>query len=76
MGRWDVDGVLAIEESVFPTPWPRECFERETECAHGGLSWVALSDGAVVGYVVSWIVADELHIGNLAVAQDLSLIHI
>ena len=36
-----------------------------------GLSWGALSEGTVVGYIVSWIVADELHIANLAVAEEL-----
>jgi ribosomal-protein-alanine N-acetyltransferase len=71
MKAGDIDGVLAIEESVFPTPWPRECFEREIESGGMGLSWVALSDGAVVGYIVSWAVADELHIGNLAVTPRL-----
>lgn len=69
MSSRDVDSVLAIEESIFPTPWPRECFEREAGSEQGGLSRVALSDGRVIGYVVSWIVADELHIGNLAVTK-------
>jgi ribosomal-protein-alanine N-acetyltransferase len=30
--------------------------------------WVAEEEGRVVGYLVAWHVADELHIGNLAVA--------
>lgn len=67
----DIDGVLAIEQAVFPTPWPRECFEREVDGDERSLSCVALSDGAVAGYVVSWVVADELHIANLAVAAGL-----
>lgn len=71
MAAGDLDAVLAIEESVFPTPWPRECFEREVEGGSPGLTWVAVSAGAVVGYIVAWEVADELHIGNLAVAPAL-----
>ena len=67
MAAGDIDGVLAIEESIFPTPWTRECFEREVEVGNEGLSWVALSGGIVIGYIVSWVVADELHIGNVAV---------
>lgn len=71
MAAGDIDGVLAIEESIFPTPWPRECFEREVDGGSEGLSWVALSGGVVTGYIVSWVVADELHIGNVAVALRL-----
>lgn len=67
MAAGDLDRVLVIEHAVFPTPWSRRSFEAELE---GGCSvpWVAERDGDVVAYLVSWLVEDELHIGNIAVA--------
>lgn len=64
-----VDEVWSIERSTFPSPWSRDSFERECveECA---ASWVALEDGRVIGYLVSWVVCDELHVGNIAVARE------
>jgi ribosomal-protein-alanine N-acetyltransferase len=67
MAAADLDRVLVIEHAVFPTPWSRRSFEAELQ---GGCSvpWVAERDGEVVAYLVSWLVEDELHIGNIAVA--------
>ncbi len=64
----DIDAVVEIERAVFPMPWSRRCFENELADGSRSLSWVAERDGAVVGYLVSWLVEDELHIGNVAVA--------
>jgi [ribosomal protein S18]-alanine N-acetyltransferase len=70
MERRDVDQVVAIERRVFATPWSRASFERE--CVDGASSsWVAVVDGAVAGYAISWIVCDEVHIGNIAVVPEL-----
>jgi ribosomal-protein-alanine N-acetyltransferase len=67
MASADLDRVLQIEHAVFSTPWSRVSFEGELA---GGSSvpWVAERDGVIVGYLISWQVADELHIGNVAVA--------
>ena len=64
----DLDRVVAIEHAVFPAPWSRASFETEVSGEGGGVPWVAERDGAVIGYLISWIVADEIHIGNIAVA--------
>jgi ribosomal-protein-alanine N-acetyltransferase len=66
MALRDVDQVLAIEQAVFPSPWSRASFERECreECSS---SWVVVVGESVAGYAVSWIVCDEVHIGNIAV---------
>jgi ribosomal-protein-alanine N-acetyltransferase len=64
-----VDAVWAIERSVFPSPWSRASFERES-VEEGAASWVALLEGRVIGYLVSWVVYDELHIGNIAVTPE------
>lgn len=70
MAAADLDRVLAIERAVFAAPWSRRSFEAELE---GGASvpWVAERGGEVAAYLISWRVADELHIGNIAVAPAL-----
>jgi len=80
----DLDSVIRIEELSFPHPWTREQFM--TELGREPVSHchvivtgddVACSDqdmplmeGSVVGFIMGWLVADELHITNLAVAPE------
>jgi len=66
----DIDRVCEIEQAVFAHPWSRGSFESEVSGDPCSLPWVAEDGGVVVGYLIAWHVADELHIGNLAVAPD------
>ncbi len=66
----DVDGVYAIECLVFPAPWSWASFKDEITDNASARSWVVEADDAVVAYLVSWHVVDELHIGNIAVAPE------
>jgi ribosomal-protein-alanine N-acetyltransferase len=68
MAQGDLDRILVIEQAVFRSPWSRASFEIEVSGDPASLSWVAELGGALVGYLISWHVADELHIGNIAVA--------
>lgn len=63
----DLEAIERIEETVFSTPWSLSAF-REGLAVGASVSWTALAGGRVVGYLVSWVVEDELHIGNVAVA--------
>ena len=65
----DIDDILAIERSSFPNPWSREMYL--SELAKPGLShfFVVKDDrGKVIGFCTFWVVADEEHINNIAVA--------
>jgi len=80
----DLDQVIRIEEQSFPHPWTREQFMTDLE--RGGVSQchVAVTGdseneidqdgssqkGQVVGFVMAWLIVDELHITNLAVAPE------
>lgn len=64
----DLDNVCGIEEETFPAPWPRESFESDIDKGPRSLCLVAEGDAEILGFLISWPVADELHIGNLAVA--------
>ena len=66
----DINGIWAIEKISFPTPWSR--FSFLAELGH------SLSHTLVAGppppqrwqvwaYLIFWVVADEMHILNLAV---------
>lgn len=67
----DLDEVLEIELQSHPTAWPRALFAGELE-----LSWSRLmalrsrSDGRMLGYIDYWLVHDELHVLNVAVAPE------
>jgi len=67
----DIDRVCEIEEEVFPCPWPRASFEEELAPDKCAFPWVAEVDNDVVAYMISWLVEDELHIGNIAVCPAL-----
>lgn len=69
MVKEDLDQVLAIEQASFTMPWSRNLFLSEFRNAPVSLMLVARSlrePRAIEGYIVCWIVADELHILDLA----------
>jgi ribosomal-protein-alanine N-acetyltransferase len=66
-GREDVDRVLEIEKEGFLHPWSRELVERELDHTWSRLLLAEEGPGgAVVGYIVFWIVHDEVHVLNVA----------
>ena len=65
----DVDEVAAIEQATFARPWSRESFRQEMERNKAARYMVALRDGKIIGYAGAWIILDESHITNIAVAE-------
>ncbi len=70
----DVDRVMEIEKDGFKHPWSRELIEREL-----GHAWSQVllacevgtaGEERVVGYVVFWLVHDEVHVLNVATALE------
>ncbi len=70
----DVDRIVDIEKDGFLHPWSRELIEREL-----GHSWSRIllacdadrgGDERVLGYIVFWIVHDEVHVLNVATALE------
>lgn len=74
MKKGDIDQVLAIEQTSFSMPWSGNLFLSEFRSPLVSTLMVSLSSTApkrtVTGYIVFWLVADEMHILNLAVAPD------
>jgi len=70
-GLEDVPRVMEIEREGFLHPWSRELLERELQ--HAWSRILLADDGAgseerIVGYIVYWIVHDEVHVLNVATA--------
>ena len=65
----DLDAVVAIEEATFPTPWSKDSFRQELERNVAARYLVAEKDGTVIGYAGAWVILDESHITNIAIAE-------
>lgn len=65
----DSEGICALEEISFSTPWSKAAIEEEfnNPVAH---YLVAEKEGQIVGYVGVWCVLDEGQITNIAVHKD------
>jgi len=69
MLRNDVAQILSIEIRSFVAPWTRGLFE-ETLSSPIYLNLVMETEGAVVGYIILYTVADEGHVMSVAVHPD------
>lgn len=70
--RWmnveDISLVCALEHRIFSTPWPFESFLYGLENRNFNISIVGLIEKTLVTYAISYLVYDEIHVSNLAVA--------
>jgi ribosomal-protein-alanine N-acetyltransferase len=70
MTRNDLPAVLAIEQVSFPTPWTEGMFARELESPHSKHLCARIhneNESVIAGYIIFWLVADEIHLHDLAV---------
>jgi ribosomal-protein-alanine N-acetyltransferase len=65
----DLEEVMAIERTSFSYPWSERFFlqELQVQCARTVL---AQTNGKVLGYVLFWLLPDEIDVHNLAVHGD------
>lgn len=71
MAPSDIPAVLAIENESFADPWSERLFAEEMDGDARRLNAAIKVDGLLVGYGMGWVVADEFHLGNLAVARSM-----
>lgn len=68
MMEYDLDAVIAIEESVYPFPWTRGIFH---DCLNiGYVCRVYLHKEKIVAYSIISIAADESHLLTIVVDKD------
>ncbi|MCR4310817.1 MAG: ribosomal protein S18-alanine N-acetyltransferase [Deltaproteobacteria bacterium] len=70
MGPSDLDGVMAIEEVSFPTPWSPGMFLEDFPRDFSDTLVAAGTDDEVLGYAVCWTLAGESHLLNIAVHPE------
>ena len=70
----DLGRVVEIEKTGFRHPWSRELLERELGHAWSTILLAVDADEAgaerVLGYIVFWLVHDEVHVLNIATALE------
>jgi [ribosomal protein S18]-alanine N-acetyltransferase len=70
----DLDELMQIERSSFRAPWSSEMFRQDLEfpiarCLAARVQGAAAKQ--LAGYIICWFVADEVHVTNIAVREDL-----
>ena len=80
MQESDLDEVLAVEQRSFSEPWTRKMFLGELHGnafatnlvlrAVGAGFGEGMGAGALIGYIMFWVVFEELHLMNLAVRPE------
>ena len=74
----DLPEIMAIERACFPNPWPENTFRGEIQ--NEGLSHPLVATepatGTIIGYVIYWLVQDEVQINNVAVHPDFRRRHV
>jgi ribosomal-protein-alanine N-acetyltransferase len=80
MQEGDLDEVLALEQASFTEPWTRKMFLGELRGNAFAVNVVArageagygmgLAAGTLLGYIMFWVVFEELHLMNLAVRPE------
>jgi len=70
----DLADVHRLECELFLTPWSLKSYRFEIDSHQASDPWVACIQENVsvriVGYIVPWVLVDEVHIANIAVDPD------
>jgi ribosomal-protein-alanine N-acetyltransferase len=69
MSVTDLQQIIHIEKTSFPTPWTLELFVRELSLKFSH-NFVLDLLGMVIGYINFWVVAGEMHIMSIAVHEE------
>ena len=67
MKESDLEEVLAIEKKSFADPWSRRLFRETLSFPHSVNFVMRGSEGALLGYINFYIIAQEAHMLNLAI---------
>ncbi|HUV37549.1 MAG TPA: ribosomal protein S18-alanine N-acetyltransferase [Patescibacteria group bacterium] len=70
MAKRDLPRVMEIERASFPTPWTVQMFRQQLLIGDIAVNLVTEAVGKVVGYAVSWLAFDEIHLLSIAVAPS------
>ncbi|MEW9670311.1 ribosomal protein S18-alanine N-acetyltransferase [Ammoniphilus sp. 3BR4] len=66
----DLDAIEEIENSTFTIPWSRQSFQNELVNNHFAYYLILEVEGQVAGYGGMWVIGDEAHVTNIAIASE------
>lgn len=67
----DIPAVFTIDQASAALYWPQSSYYFEVERNEASRPWVAVdSQQRVCGFLVLWLIMDELHVANFAVHPD------
>lgn len=66
----DLPRIMDIERASFPTPWTEGMFRQQLLLGDIAVNLVAEARRMVIGYAVSWVASDEIHLLSIAVAPS------
>jgi ribosomal-protein-alanine N-acetyltransferase len=64
----DLPEVMALEHASFTSPWSEQFFMDELERDFSYIFTARLEDGSLAGFICFWVLFEDMHILNLAVA--------
>jgi ribosomal-protein-alanine N-acetyltransferase len=70
----DMERILAIENDCFLSPWSEQLFREDMAnplSRINAIRSVAQGTETLAGYIVYWLVADELHLQKIAVHREM-----
>jgi ribosomal-protein-alanine N-acetyltransferase len=65
-----LDEIMLIERSSFPYPWSPRFFLQELQVSCARSSLAESADGKILGYVLFWLLPDEVDVHNIAVRTE------
>lgn len=65
----DVDAVLEIEGKSYDEPWTKELFLNEFGSDYSNF-YVFEEDGNILGYIIFYVVLNEVEIANIAISPE------
>ncbi len=69
MGLADLDRVMELEDQAFSNPWSRQMVRNELDHDWSTVLLLEEPGQGIHGFAIFWLVADEVHVLNVAVDQ-------
>ncbi|HEX7057770.1 MAG TPA: ribosomal protein S18-alanine N-acetyltransferase [Bacilli bacterium] len=66
----DIPAICRIEAEAFATPWTAPAFRNELLYNHFAKYLVVEMYGNIIGYGGMWVIIDEAHVTNIAIASE------
>ena len=68
MKNADLADIAQLEQASRPSPWSQKQFATELSSTNS-YPLVLIANSEMIGYIILWLIADEIQIQNLVVAQ-------